>query len=384
AAAALRTLLAAAPNDRNAGAWATALDACRENRAVAVYNLAVDAVNTARFDEARARLRGICPGEDRWAPLCESLTRRIDSWERSFRSTLAARQTALAAQPGSAADLLALAELHAAVGRYGEAAAYYDRLSRIDSDIPGLADRVAEVSPRNAPDFEKAVPVDGGTVTLTLPSEALAADLQSATRAAWLRVRTALGADAVGGSLAIRVYGSRRSFRENAGYRVGALVKGYYRLGRVNVFATPSHTLVEWVSVLTHETAHHAIERLSRGRCARWLSEGIARYVEGDSAVVDRARLRARLDAGSIPPAAGLDDLIDRSWNDPEAVIDSRDAGLLAAEEMARRGGLIRLREILLALGDGAPLEEALRRLAGGDLDAIDRAWRERLRRSES
>src|SRR5262249_56610341 len=107
-------------------------------------------------------------------------------------------------------------------------------------------------------------------------------------------------------------------------------------------FETSSQTVVEWVSVLTHELTHHAVETLSRGRSPRWLSEGVARYVEGETAVVDRPRLRRRLAGPGLPPLADLDAVMERSWNDEEAYLDMRDEALLAVEEVSpRRSGAL-------------------------------------------
>lgn len=267
------------------------------------------------------------------------------------------------------------------MGDYDRALEHYRRLSSQDAGTPGLADRMAAVSdpgPLRSESFMVEPP--GGRVRVTLFHPQLRQDLDLATRAAWLRVTTALGSDALAGELHVVVYPSRRVFREKAGSRVSGLVKGFYGSGRISLFEAPSHTPVEWVSVLTHEMAHHAVERLTGGTAPRWLSEGISRYVEGDTAILDRARLARRLE--SLPALNGLNDLMARAWNDPEGFLDARDAALLAVEEMVRRSGPAGLAGGLRSMAPSPDPLRALEKSMGTSLQEVDAAWRGALRKN--
>ncbi len=380
AGAAFHRMGQARPEDRNAAVWASAEASCRENRATAMYNLAVDALNRAEFARIEGYLAEVCPVSPRWESTCEAFRGAAAVRQRFFEKAVAAHEEALAAEPGRAADLLALGDLYADVGAWEKARTYYMRLRAMHSDVPGLADRLASVAaPKQAAVSTRVVEVSRGRVQVSYAGEDPGPGFDTAVKAAWLRVETALGRDALNGDLPILVYPNARSFREEAGYRVGSRVKGYYGGGRISVFITPSTTTVEWVSILTHEMAHHAIERLSDGAAPWWLAEGLARYIEGDAAIVDRPRLKHRLEAGALGPLSGLDDRMDKAWNDPEVYTDARDMALLAVEEMSRRGGIDAIRSLLAALAaadPAAPIDAPVRRVFGASLGDIDAAWR--------
>jgi tetratricopeptide (TPR) repeat protein len=375
----LEALLAAQPDAREAPSWRGALDAARENRAAAWHNLAVEELNRARFDEAGRMLSRVCAAGARWQPACRSLTATLEQRRESFTRAVAHHEADLARHPDRASALLALGDLHAQVGHYEAARRSYERLRASGEIVPGLADRLAAVTdPGPLPEISRVVTVPGGRVRLTFYAASLEADLTTASKAAWLRVQTALGEPSLGGDVSVVVFPTRRAFRERAGARVGGLVKGYYQRGRISLFQTPSHTTVEWVSALTHEIAHHAVERTSGGRAPRWLSEGIARWVEGESAVLDWSRLKERADSGDLPRLRDLDDVLLRSWNDPDLFLDGRDVALRAVQELARlRGGgaglLAALRNLAASREEGpAAVESAL----GITLAELDASWR--------
>jgi len=380
----LSALVAERPSDRNAGVWRQAIASCKGNIAAADYNLAVDALNRADFAAAGPLIEGACRGGPAWEQACASLKALGAARKETFERTVGAHRQALAADPDRAVDLLALGDLYAGLGSWDEALIYYERLRGISADVDNLSDRIAAVTrPEALIERSRSIPVPGGEIDLVHYDPSVEMDLVEAIEASWLRVTTALGANALTGALGIIVYPNQRAFRENAGYRVGALVKGNYGLGQISVYRKPSHTVLEWISVFTHEMTHHGVERLASGNAPRWFSEGVARFVQGDSAAVDRERLARRLEVAPLPPLAQLDDLMERSWNDPEVYLDALDASLLAVEEMAGKGGLSRIRLLLTALGreahDRAEFSRVVEHVLGRSLDAIDAAWRARI-----
>ena len=379
----LHLLMEQSPDNRNAGAWSTALQSCRENRAAAAYNLAVDALNRADYARIDPLLEEACGMSEAWRRTCESFRQVAHDRREFFEKTVANHVAALASDPERASNLLALGDLYADLGAYDRSLPYYRRLEELDAKLPGLPGRIAGVVDLgDLPAMTTSIEVPRGRIDLVYYSEDLKPDLEQAVEAAWLRVSTALGDDALAGSLAITVYANKRAFREQAGYRVGGLVKGYYGMGRISVYETPSHTVLEWISVLTHEMAHHAVERISGGRCPRWLSEGVARYVQGDSTVIDRDRLQERLATASIYPISSLDDVMERSWNDPTVYLDALDSSLLAVEQMARGGGVEGIRRLLEELASpGDDVNAVVNRVFGLGLAEIDARWRAELTR---
>lgn len=380
----LAALVAERPDDRNAPAWRQAIESCRGNRAAADYNLAVDALNRGDFNAAFPLIDGACRGGPSWQQACTALRTLATARKETFERTVSAHREALAKDPDRAVDLLAMGDLYARLGDYDEALIYYERLRGIGADVSELEDRIAAVTrPESMIERNRSIPVPGGEIELVHYEPGAENDLVEAAEASWLRVTTALGQNALTGSLSIIVYPNQRAFRENAGYRVGALVKGNYSLGLISVYRKPSHTVLEWISVLTHEMTHHSVERLAGGNAPRWFSEGVARFVQGDSAAVDRDRLARRLATSPLPPLAQLDELMERSWNDPEVYLDALDASLLAVEEMAGKGGLSRVRQLLGALGreahDPSELPKVVEHILGRSLDSIDAQWRKAL-----
>jgi tetratricopeptide (TPR) repeat protein len=372
------------PGNRNAETWRQAIISCRENCAVAAYNLAVDALNRSDFAAVETHLEDACHVNATWRETCDAFRRLVEARRESFERIVSAHEQSLREDPDRAVPLFALAELYANLGSYDKALGYYRRLRAIGADIPDINDRIAAVEdPGPLQAIERRIELPGGRIDLVHYNKSVGDDLAKAAEASWLRVTTALGVDALSGSVQIMVYPNKRAFRENAGYRVGGLVKGNYGMGRISVFETPSHTVLEWVSVMTHEMTHHAVERLSRGTYPRWFSEGVARYVQGDSSIVDRERMQQRLREMPPPPLTRLDDLMEHSWNEPDVYLDALDASLLAVEEMARAHGLAGLRKTLIALGSVPASAEnfanVLQGTLGLDLGSVDRAWRARL-----
>ncbi|HKY31262.1 MAG TPA: hypothetical protein VJV23_01915, partial [Candidatus Polarisedimenticolia bacterium] len=373
---------AEAAGSGQAEAWRRLREICRENRASSLYNMAVDALNRAQFSEVERHLEPVCASGPRWERACAALRPIAARREEAFLRTVAGHEAALAREPRSAPDLLALGDLHAQLGHDDKAMEYYRRLQAMQSDAPGLADRIAAVTdPGPLPELAREALTPGGRVRIVHHRASLGADLERAAKAAWLRVTTSLGEDSLRGELTVVVHPTRRVFRQMSGRRVGGLVKGYYSRGTIHLFETPSHTLVEWVSTLTHEMAHHAVERLSGASAPRWLSEGVARYVEGDAVLVDRAGVARAVKEGRVPPLEQLDEVMERGWNDPELYLDSRDVSLLVVEEIVRGLGPGGLARAIAGLAEPAPEGglQGVERAAGRTLAALDAAWRARL-----
>lgn len=373
----LDEMMARSPSDPNAAAWRDARASCGQNRAIASFNLAVDAVNRGEFDQIERHLQGVCELPGSWQDNCRSLRQTAARRESSLRELVESQERTLAAQPGSATALLALGDLYAGLGRYDKALAYYGRLDKANRSSE-IEERIADVAhPGTLVERRRPVDIPSSRVEIRYYRETLSPEFDTALKAAWLRVTAALGTESIRGPLLVTLYPNRRAFREQAGYRVGGMVKGNYSPGQVSLFARPGQTTVEWVSVLTHEITHHAVEKLSGGAAPRWLSEGVARWVEGDSTVIDRERVSGRLRQNAIRSLRSMDETMDRFWNDPAEIMDGRDVALLAVEEISRRAGGSGIRQILSFLATSGPeIDTALRKVTGTDLDAIDSAWR--------
>ncbi len=119
--------------------------------------------------------------------------------------------------------------------------------------------------------------------------------------------------------------------------------------------------------LVLHEYAHAAIHELTRGRAPRWLHEGLAQAIEG---VVVDPMLR-------VPPTltlAGVEALV----TDPDAVRarTGYDLSLWIVRDLLDRGGMGRVREMLVRLGTAEALDPALARVYGLGLADLEAQWR--------
>lgn len=116
--------------------------------------------------------------------------------------------------------------------------------------------------------------------------------------------------------------------------------------------------------VLVHELAHAVIHSKTRGHCPRWLHEGLAQMSE-PRPLLDRERrqVAALLQAGGVE----LED--PQGFSYPAAL-----SLTLFLESWRGRAGLA---ELLDHLGQGQPLDSALKELYGSDFAGIRAQWAE-------
>jgi tetratricopeptide (TPR) repeat protein len=119
--------------------------------------------------------------------------------------------------------------------------------------------------------------------------------------------------------------------------------------------------------LLVHEYAHAAIHDLARGRAPRWLHEGLAQLLEGATA-------DPILKAPTGLSLAGVEALA--ADQDPLRARAAYDIALWIVRDLADRGGLERLRELLTRLGAGETMAEAMPRVYGLRLTEIESQWR--------
>lgn len=118
--------------------------------------------------------------------------------------------------------------------------------------------------------------------------------------------------------------------------------------------------------LVRHEYAHAVIDELSRGRAPVWLHEGLAQVLEPRP--VPRS-----LDV-SVPreflTLRGIERLA--RTGDPVAFTAGYQLCLVAVDYLVDRGGLGRVRQLLVRLGEGQPMEPALTETFGFGAGEID------------
>ncbi len=111
--------------------------------------------------------------------------------------------------------------------------------------------------------------------------------------------------------------------------------------------------------VLRHELTHSFIAQITHGNVPQWLNEGIAQLEEPSSAAKVGARLAGVYASGNQIPLNQLEGSF-QSYSTPEALVAYAEA-LAATDCIRSKYGMSDLARILQRLGEGAPIESALR-----------------------
>ncbi len=162
---------------------------------------------------------------------------------------------------------------------------------------------------------------------------------------------------------------------------VSASIAGYAisREGLIVLFPARSptypHDTLE--DVMRHEVAHVLISRAARDRpVPPWFHEGLAMAAERPWGLEDRSRLIWELVAGPRLTVHDIDRLFDNEF------ARSRAYALSAAivREVIRQHGSGSPAAILRALGEGASMDDAVRRATGNPLQEVERQFWNRQR----
>ncbi len=128
--------------------------------------------------------------------------------------------------------------------------------------------------------------------------------------------------------------------------------------------------------VVRHELAHLALARATKGSAPRWMQEGYAQYASGDWDWREAWRLRFALLSGGADPLSRL------TLSFPSDAEGARLAYLLsytAVHELASMGGEPGFAALFAALGSGASLDAALRRVFGITEAQFAERWKRRV-----
>jgi len=147
--------------------------------------------------------------------------------------------------------------------------------------------------------------------------------------------------------------------------------------GPVVTVNSPATRQANWEAVLWHEFAHTITLTLTRNRMPRWLSEGISVFEETEENPAWGQRMtlnwHARITGGGLRPI----ETMSAAFLEAGSGEDTQFAyfqSYLIVRHLVEAHGFARLRELLVALGEGTPATVALERLYG-PLDELDRAF---------
>ena len=115
----------------------------------------------------------------------------------------------------------------------------------------------------------------------------------------------------------------------------------------------------ELAQVLRHELTHSFIQQITHGRAPQWLHEGMAQVEEGRSTSAFGVRLAALYASGHAIPLNLLEGSF-ANFNSEEASVAYAES-LAAVEYIRNTYGMSDLARLLQRLGEGQPVESALR-----------------------
>jgi tetratricopeptide (TPR) repeat protein len=136
----------------------------------------------------------------------------------------------------------------------------------------------------------------------------------------------------------------------------------------------------ELARVLRHELTHSFVAQIAHGRAPQWLNEGIAELEQGANTSSFGARLCSLYSSGHQVPLNMLEgnfDTLDRS----EALVAYAES-LATVEYIRSSYGMGDLAQILQRLGEGQPIEAALRSTIHGGYKELDSEITEYLKKN--
>lgn len=158
-------------------------------------------------------------------------------------------------------------------------------------------------------------------------------------------------------------------------------VAGFYD-GKIRLPLRPGlRTTQELQRIFWHEYTHAIVHDVAKGRCPMWFNEGVATLQEGRVRAPDLSRVREARRAGRLVPWHVL-------WEEQQYHLADR-AGTelryqqasLIAQYLVKRGHWSQLTNLLKRMGQGAPMEEALRAEYHVAPAQLEREWATWLRR---
>jgi len=111
--------------------------------------------------------------------------------------------------------------------------------------------------------------------------------------------------------------------------------------------------------ILKHELTHSFVQQMAHGRTPQWLNEGIAQLEEGVTTAPYGGRLTELFGSGRQIPLSQLEGNFS-SFSAPEAAVAYAE-GLAAVEYIRDTYGIGEVARIVQRLGDGQPIEAAMR-----------------------
>lgn len=340
---------------------------------------------------------GVQLGEQRrWEQAIEQLerARTLEPSNEQFKTNLSAvylnqAGNAYAAhQPQAAIDLIEktlqvkptaraydlLGQIEYDRQRLKEAKAAWQQAAELDPSLPGLAQHLARVT--------EELPIESkfgrmSQAYFDLRSEEhlnMPADFD--LRDALLEARREVGKDFAywpKHKIVVLLY-SAESFhklRQDTPEWVGGQFDGKIRVPLPS--AQMSSALVK--QILFHEYTHAVIADLTEGKCPRWLNEGLAEHEGRTQLAKTSTFLKTAYNAQQLIPLAELSDHFSSMRSANEAAL-AYDQSYSLVAHLLEHAGFWRMRQLLKALAEGRPWENALESAYHLETKKLEKNWR--------
>ncbi|MGI9953536.1 hypothetical protein V3F56_14410 [Moorellaceae bacterium AZ2] len=176
------------------------------------------------------------------------------------------------------------------------------------------------------------------------------------------------------GKTLVLIYPDRQSLARQFGWAADESAMGVYWAGAVRILSpldwpgpgSNLATIFKAEGPMLHEFAHLLVDKLARGNYPRWLTEGIAQYVEEQ---VTGYRLPGP-EAEEIRTWYTLEDLEVHFDNLTDQALAYRQS-LMMVDYLITQVGWEGIRELLLELGRGTPFKKAVERITGLELEEL-------------
>jgi tetratricopeptide (TPR) repeat protein len=349
------------------------MQACDERIAAALFNRAIDSVNTARFDLARELLQAAA----KKMPAAAAQAGELSTWVQGRRSVFQHQVDRLGADSDSGDAQVALGDLWMRARRYEQARMAYQRALKgeLKSVRPEqVKDRIhGTMEIQDKPAVENSQ-VGSLEVSLETPAGVDTSSIKSLLQKAHAMTMSVFP-HRLNGPLGIKVFVNRRAFLEQAAPRVGISQGGFYAFGRVVTFHEPHRSQGKWLDILVHEITHRYVDEMTYSRAPRWLSEGLALWVSEKWPTAKRVQIERLASEGRLIPWGEMEKHYTRNWNDPEETQVLYLQSQHMVHWLVKRFTFNRLMVLLGALRTGQAIDNAMVSAYGLPVEIMEIHW---------
>jgi len=357
----------------NRAAARRGMQRCEERIAAALFNRAIDSVNTARFDLARELLQAAA----KKMPAAAAQVNELAGWVLARRSLFQRKVDRLGADSDSGDAQAALGDLWMRARRYQLARMAYQRALKgeMKSVRPEqIQDRIHGTMEMEDEPATLKTQVGSLEVGLETPAGVESAFLQSLLQKAHAMTMSVFP-HRLNGPLGIKVFANRRAFLEQAAPRVGVSQSGFYAYGRVVTFHEPHRSQGKWLEILVHEITHRYVDEMTYSRAPRWLSEGLALWVSEKWPVEKRVQFERLASEGRLIPWSEMEKHFTRNWNNPEETRVLYLQSQHMVHWLIKRFTFTRLMVLLDTLRTGQAVDDAMVSAYGLPVEIMEIHW---------